>query len=105
MKRYGIFLWMLLTAITGFGQSVAGVRDVRGQSIPLDSLTGKKLLIVILPTTKDTALTGQLLRFQRRHARQVAILGIVSQGTSLLAMDTTSDGYGRSEERRVGKEC
>src|SRR6185437_12773333 len=82
MNRLAIFFYLFITAAICHGQSVTGVRNVQGQFIPLDSFPSRKLLIVILPAATDTALTGQLLRFQRRHAQQVNIVGIVASGAA-----------------------
>ncbi|HLZ86086.1 MAG TPA: hypothetical protein VKQ52_02545 [Puia sp.] len=101
MKRYSTFLWLLLTVYAGYSQSTGGVRDLKGQSIPLDSVPSKKLLIVILPAAPDTALAGQLLRFEHRHAQQVAILCILGQGAPVLAVDTNASGYGRLQSAGI----
>ena len=95
MERYFIFCWLLVLAISGRGQSTGGVRDVHGQPIALDSFPTRKLLIVILPSTPDTALAGQLLRFQQRHAGQVNIMGIVAPGAAPATVDSSTNGYGR----------
>jgi hypothetical protein len=101
MKRYLYFLGLLLSACVAEAQRVGGVRDLRGQTIPLDSPSGKKLLIVILPTIPDTALMGQITRFGQRHARQITILGIIAHGAGPSMADSSGGGYVRLRQTGV----
>lgn len=95
MRTYLILLLFLLSFCAVRSQSPGGVKDLQGQSIPLDSITSRKMLIVILPASSDTAIIGQLLRFQSRHAQQVTIMGIVSQGMVNPSVKSAGNGYDR----------
>lgn len=82
MKAHYILILLLLAFYNGMGQAAGRIKDVQGQSVSLDSVTNKKILIVVLPAKPDTAMIGQLQRFQDRHVLQVKIVGVVSAGTA-----------------------
>jgi len=55
----------------------------------------QKTLIIILPVKPDTAIMGQLQRFQERHAQQVKIIGLVSLGTAGASAKSAGPTYDR----------
>lgn len=85
MAMKNIFVVLLAMSIVGDIQAQqAGVlTDVRGQQLPIDSLYGKKCLVMILPAQSDTAITHQLLRFKNRFPNGVQVIGMVSEHTPL----------------------
>ena len=92
-----LFCLLLIVALADLpcaAQTPGDVLTVANQPIQLDTADGRKLLIVILPAQPDTTLTGQLIRFQKRHGRQVRILAIVAAGKGPLAA-ASPNGYGK----------
>jgi hypothetical protein len=65
------------------------ITDLNNKSTCVDSLQGRKLLIIVLPSQKDTALNNQLLKFQKAYGQKVTLIGLVSMQTG----DPTKEIY------------
>src|SRR5882757_4064163 len=72
----GIFIVILWLAVNQVCSQ--SLQDIQGQPFSLDSCAGKKILVMVLPLLADTAITGQLTRFQNRNAGNVKVIGLVS---------------------------
>lgn len=96
MTKILLYLFLLVggSALSSRGQTPGYVMTIANQPVHLDTMDGRKLLIVILPAQPDTGLTGQLVRFQTRHSRQVRVFAIVAAGTGALAAASPT-GYGK----------
>lgn len=96
MNRKLLYLSLLFLTgqLTSRGQTPGYVLNSEQQAIHLDTTDGRKLLIVILPLQPDTALVGQLVRFQQRHSQQLRIFGILPAGTGVLTGASAQNGYG-----------
>ena len=90
---YSIVLVFFLH-LSSRGQTPGFIQTMSHQAVHLDTTDGRKVLIVILPTQPDTALTGQLARFQNRHSRQVRVIAIAAPGATALAGALSPNGYG-----------
>ena len=95
MKPLYLFLLALMCGIAGRAQSPGYILDAGHEPVRLDTTDGRKLLIVLLPTGPDTALTGQLLRFQVRHGQTVRVIGVLAQGTGALVMADAQNSYAK----------
>ena len=89
-----LFVFVGLCDLAGLGQTPGYVSNIANQNVHLDTMDGRKILIVILPAQPDTALIGQLIRFGNRHAGQLRVFAIVASGTSALAA-ASPNGYGK----------
>lgn len=78
MKKICIILLTGLLYQNSIAQSVRSITDVNDKTTTIDSLKGKKLLIIVLPSQTDTALNTQLLRFQKMYAQKVKVIGLVN---------------------------
>lgn len=75
------------------GQTRGYITNINDQAVRLDTMDGRKLLIVILPSQPDTALMGQLTRFQGRHGQHVRIVGVIAPGSIALISAQSQSGY------------
>ena len=93
-----LLYFLLLTVMGGMAvraQSPGYILDALHKPVHLDTADGRKLLVVLLPAEPDTALTGQLLRFQARHRQQVRVIGVLASGAGGAVMANLQTGYGR----------
>jgi hypothetical protein len=95
MRHLYLFLFVFTFILAGQAQSPDSVFDVFHQPVHLDTTDSRKLLIILLPARPDTALAGQLLRFQARHRRQVRIIAILAPGAGPSAAGDHSNVYGK----------
>lgn len=75
MKFISITLFACLLGQPLLAQTIT---DIHQQTFSVDSLGGKKILIIILPLQQDTAAINQLLRFQDRFSDSVQVIGLVT---------------------------
>ena len=94
MTKILVLFFFAICELTCQGQTAGYVMTVTNQPVHLDTMDGRKLLIVILPAQLDTALVGQLIRFQNRHGRQVRVFAIVASGTGAVTA-ASLNGYGK----------
>ena len=92
-RKLYLLLYSALLALTCQAQTPGYVTTVTSQPVHLDTMDGRKLLIVILPAQPDTGLVGQLIRFQTRHGQQVRIFAIAAAGTGV-GMAVSQNAYG-----------
>jgi len=78
MKNSPILLFVFFSCLAGRAQTPGHVMDVNARSVQVDSTDGRKMLIVLLPAKTDTALIGQLWRFQQRHSSDVRVIGVLA---------------------------
>lgn len=72
---------------------------VSKQAIDVESYTDRKLVYIVLPAEPDTALTGQIERFQQRFEGKVKVIGLVSlEGKN---EDTLARRYARLSQAGV----
>lgn len=92
------FLYLLVFSfflhLSGRGQTPGFIQTINHQAVHLDTTDGRKVLIVILPAQPDTALIGQLARFQSRHSRRIRVIAISAPGTTAMAATISPNGYG-----------
>jgi hypothetical protein len=93
MKPLYLFILVSFYAMAGRSQSPGYIQDMQHQAVHLDTMDGRKLLIVLLPAQPDTGMAGQLLRFQSRHAQQLRIIGVLAPGTGALVGANSSNAY------------
>ncbi|PSL40836.1 hypothetical protein CLV51_1241, partial [Chitinophaga niastensis] len=55
-----------------------------GQLLNLDAYAGKKLLYIVMPLDKDTAILGQITRFQNNYAGKIQVIALVGTGNNSL---------------------
>src|SRR5687767_5467483 len=59
-----------------YAQESRHITDINNNNISMDSLSGKKVLVIVLPLQKDTATINQLIRFQNRYGQKVKAIGL-----------------------------
>lgn len=69
---------VLFTCLLGQALRAQMITDMHQQTFAVDSLEGKKILIVILPLQQDTAAIHQLVRFQQKFGDSVQVIGLVT---------------------------
>jgi hypothetical protein len=89
---FGIIIGFLLY-YSSLAQPAARIMDIDNHGFSIDSMSRKKILVIVLPLQRDTAVVNQLLRFQSRHARQVRIIGLVCWGNSNPPVDSVRNIY------------
>lgn len=75
-----IFL-LLISGLLYYGsraQSQGSITDIYNKSMPIDSLQGKKILLIVLPLEKDSGVINQLLRFQKKYAQKAQVIALVN---------------------------
>jgi hypothetical protein len=87
-----LFLMILFLSLYTYGQSVANFTDINNHSIATDSFQNKKLMVILLPALTDTALQGQLLRFQARHTGEIRIIGLID-GSWMGGLTDTANAF------------
>ncbi|PSL40813.1 hypothetical protein CLV51_1251, partial [Chitinophaga niastensis] len=55
-----------------------------GQLLNLDAYAGKKLLYIVMPLDEDTAILGQITRFQNNYAGKIQVIALVGTGNNSL---------------------
>jgi hypothetical protein len=93
MKKTLIIIIYLLIYRSSMAQTSPDITDIYNNTISLQSLQGKKILIVILPLQKDTAAIDQLLRFQKKYEKKVAVLGLVTVQPGSPSVDFYKNTY------------
>jgi hypothetical protein len=93
MKQLYLFILASLYAMAGQAQTLGYIQNVQHQAVRMDTMDGRKLLIVLLPTQPDTNTAGQILRFQARHGQQIRIIGVLAPGTGALVGANSSNAY------------
>jgi hypothetical protein len=79
MKNICTILFASLLFQNGIArQSLRNITDVNNKTTSIDSLQGRKLLIIVLPSQTDTALNNQLLRFQNKYSQKVKVIALVN---------------------------
>ncbi len=72
-----LLLPIVFLSLVTYGQSAATFMDINNQAVSTDSFQNRKLMVILLPARMDTALQGQMLRFQARHAGNIRVLGLI----------------------------
>ena len=93
MKLLFLLLPIFTCGLAGQGQVPGYVQSIEHKAVHLDTMDGRKLLIVILPAQPDTGLLGQLIRFQGKYRMKVRTIGIVAPGSVALATALSQNGY------------
>jgi hypothetical protein len=75
-KLFALFISSIL-ALYCVAQSAATLTDINNNSITIESLAGKKIIITILPLQEDSSVVNQLVRFQNKFGDSVKIIGLV----------------------------
>ena len=84
---------LLSLSFASRGQASGYIHTINNQTVNLDTADGRKILIVILPAQPDTALAGQLIRFQIRHSKQMRIIAVAAPGAGALTSMLSGNGY------------
>jgi len=94
MKKIFILLlgWFML--IDSYAQTAESIIDINDKAIKIDSLQGKKIILIILPVVKDTAIINQLLRFQKKYEKQVQVIGLVNTQSGETTKEFYKNTYG-----------
>lgn len=100
MKNILLVILCGLLFIVSTAQSARNISDVNNKAINLDSLQGKKILLIVLPLNKDTGIINQLLRFQKRYENRVQVIGLVNTRPGSPAKEFYKDAY--NEATRSG---
>src|SRR5690242_18741124 len=77
MKNIIILFFISLLGQNNMAQSLRNIADINNKATAIDSLEGIKLLIIVLPSQTDTAISNQLLRFQKNYAQKVKVIALV----------------------------
>ena len=62
------------------GSAQTTLTTLDGQQLHLDAYAGKKLLYIVMPPNEDTAISGQLTRFQNNYAGKIQVIALVGTG-------------------------
>jgi len=82
-------------------QTTNSITDINNNAIGISSLQGKKILLVVLPTQKDTGVINQLLRFQKKNAERVTVVGLVTIQSGTLSKDAYKQTYGEVSQQGI----
>lgn len=96
MKRIFLINVCWLLYMTGIAQTGSSITDVNDSAISINSLQGKKILLIILPLEKDTALINQLLRFQKKYEKKVQVIGLVMLQQSVPSREFYKETYSKA---------
>ena len=94
MKKTFILLLGWFVLIDSYAQTAGSIIDINDKAIKIDSLQGKKILLIILPVIKDTAIINQLLRFQKKYEKQVQVIGLVNTQSGGTTKEFYKNTYG-----------
>jgi hypothetical protein len=75
MKSLYVIVLTILFYCCSMAQSRGTITDINSHTVNLDSMCGKKMLIMLLPLQRDTAVISQLLRFQNNYVSSVVVGG------------------------------
>jgi len=101
MKKILTIIMSLLVYIGSIAQTSPGITDIYNNTISIQSLQGKKILILILPLQKDTAAINQLLRFQKKYEQKVAVLGLVTVQPGSPSVDFYKNTYNDASKEGI----
>ena len=93
MKIISSIILCLLLNINSKAQTTPVIYDINNNSLVIDSMAGKKILVIILPLQRDTGIVHQLVSFQNSHDSLVKIIGMVCWGNNNPAIDTMRSIY------------
>lgn len=79
MNRIFIFI-MICCYGTLNGSAQTTLTTLDGQQLHLDAYAGKKLLYIVMPLNEDTAISGQITRFQNKYASKIQVIALVGTG-------------------------
>jgi hypothetical protein len=88
-----VILLLAAGSIRAHAQQPATMTDLNNTSLVIDSLAGKKVLLLLLPLRQDTALTSQLLEFQARWRDSIRVIGLVCLADCQLSADSVRSWY------------
>jgi hypothetical protein len=100
MKTILIITLCGLLNTVGIAQTTRYISDVDNKTINLDTLQGRKILLIVLPLEIDTAIINQLLRFQKKYEKKVKVLGLVNTKQGAPTKEFYKDAY--NEATRSG---
>jgi hypothetical protein len=82
-------------------QVSGSITDINNNTISIKSLQGKKILLVVLPLQKDTAIINQLLRFQKKNEQRVTVIGLVTIQAGAPSKDFYKETYTEASQKGI----
>jgi hypothetical protein len=93
MKNIIFLFFISMLWQNSMSQAIRSITDINNRNTSIDSLKGTKLLIIVVPSQTDTAISNQLLRFQKNYAQKVKVIALVPVQTGTTSKELYAAYY------------